>query len=87
MSGPAVTTLGANRTVVHFYSWGETIVAASPPGSGFTTAYNQTTTLGVDAGVVCTYQEVASASSIGAETVSLAGSKRWRSYGLAMIKA
>jgi hypothetical protein len=89
--GSTITTLGANRTVINFYSNDNSNISTAPGGgnlNGWTDLYAVWTSVGFDCSSTCSYKDVASASSVTQESRSAwADTERWRSFTLALIKA
>lgn len=86
MAGAAVTTAGANRTVLNFCACDDDTLSA--PASSWTEQYDLTSTSGVSDGGLKLYSITkASAGLLAGVTHTLAASERWQVAALALIPA
>lgn len=86
--GNTILTLGANRTVINWYSNDQANASEAPGGgnlNGWTDAYKDLG--GIRCAATCSYKVVASASSVTREARTFAATERWRCFTLALIKA
>jgi hypothetical protein len=80
----SVTTSADGQIVLNLIGTENDDATATPPGT-FTEAYDVGTALGFNASVTANYKAIPSAGSVGAQTTTLAVSRRWSvvSFGLA----
>lgn len=87
MTGAAIVTAGAGRTVVNLYSHSESVVTT--PGTGWIDAYdvNVGAPFSQHCSLVCSTKEVADAGAVSAESRTLPGSEDWIAITFALKPA
>lgn len=85
-SGSTITTLGANRTVINFYSQSTTVALGNANANGWAEKYDDTAAGAGGCLAACSAKDVAAAGSVTAEARTEA-SQWWECFTLALIKA
>jgi hypothetical protein len=83
--GNAITTLGANRTAINFYSKSDTNVVNGGGASGWSDKYDANGSGGTGTKTLCSAKDVAVAGAVAAEART-STTDRWRCFTLALIK-